>query len=63
MEANSPKIESEQKLWNLNSITYSVAVAWRYIKSEIKENTEVTRSKDQLVKCGKENCRNKTTII
>ena len=47
MEANSPEIEPEQKLWKLNCITYSVAVAWRYINSEIKENTEVTRSKDQ----------------
>ena len=47
MEAKSPEIEPEQKLWKLNCITYSVAVAWRYINSEIKENTEVTRSKDQ----------------
>ena len=29
MEANSPEIEPEQKLWKLNCITYSVAVAWR----------------------------------
>ena len=27
MEANSPEIEPEQKLWKLNCITYSVAVA------------------------------------
>ena len=47
MEANFPEMEPEQKLWKLNCITYSVAVAWRYINSEIKENTEVTRSKDQ----------------
>ena len=47
MEANSPEIEPEQNLWKLNCITYSIAVAWRYINSEIKENTEVTRSKDQ----------------
>ena len=42
MQTNS----DNQKLWQLNCITYSVAVAWREINSEISENPGVkTRNK------------------
>ena len=42
MQTNS----DNQKLWQLNCITYSVAVAWREFNSEISENPGVkTRNK------------------
>ena len=42
MQTNS----DNQKLWQVNCITYSVAVVWREINSEISENSGVkTRNK------------------
>ena len=47
INVNSADLQPEQKLWKLNCITYSVAVAWKDVNSEIKGNPSITQRKEK----------------
>ena len=47
MNVNSVDLQPEQKLWELNCITFSVAVAWKDVNSEIKGDPSITQRKDK----------------
>ena len=47
MNVNLVNLQPEQNLWKINCITYSVAVAWKDVSSEIKGNPSITQRKDK----------------
>ena len=46
--------EPEEKLWKLNCITYSVAVAWRHVNDDYQGTSLGQKQRPRNVKCGKE---------
>ena len=48
-------MEPEEKLWKLNCITYSVAVAWRNVNDDYQRTPWGRKQRPRNVKCGKEN--------
>ena len=48
-------MEPEEKLWKLNCITYSVAVAWRQVNDDYQRTPWWRKQRPSNVKCGKEN--------
>ena len=48
-------MEPEEKLWKLNYITYSVAVAWRHVNDNYQRTPWGRKQRPRNEKCEKEN--------
>ena len=48
-------MEPEEKLWKLNCIIYSVAVAWRHVNDDYLGTSLGRKQRPRNVKCRKEN--------
>ena len=48
-------MEPNEKLWKLNYIAYSVAVAWRHVNDEYQRTPWGRKQRPRNVKCEKEN--------
>ena len=48
-------MEPEEKLWKLNCISYSVAVAWRHVNNDFQRTPWGRKQRPRNVNCGKEN--------
>ena len=47
--------ETEEKLWKLNCITYSVAFPWRHVNDDYQGTSLGRKQRPRNVKFGKEN--------
>ena len=47
-------MEPDEKLWKLNYIAYSVAVAWRHVNDDYQRTPWGRKQRPRNVKCGKE---------